>query len=169
MSIDLKKYSFNCEACNKKLKTYNLMREHLCKYNHKQNVINKFPDTLLYKKIDNIEIYTNRLDITKINKYIKKIEKIKVTKKKYKKKPVVLKENYNKEYYNLEIDEMIKLINEFANYMKFYNVNPETWFNYDYFLKYKNIDEEVIDIYIEVQDLVLDDDFIKLIENNKHI
>lgn len=162
--------SFHCKACNKTLKTYLYMRKHLCVPAHKNNVVKYYPETLLYRKIGDIEIYTGRLNLKKIRTYMKPVPKIKIEGNKQKKDkvlkpdPVLNVEKYEQEYYNLDKIDMIRLIDQFVVYLKFYKIDPENWFSYEYFMKYRDIDEEVMEAYIEVRDLVLDDDFLDSIK-----
>ena len=175
ISVILSK-SFHCKACDSILKTYNLMRKHLCLVKHKNNVIKRYPDTLLYKKINNgIEFYTGRLNLNKIYIYIIPIPKVTNEKSKNKNKnkikkkkliPILCKDKYE-EYFDLDIDNMIKLIDNFIEYLKYYKVDPDQWFNYSYYMKYRENDEEIMEAYIEVRDLVYDDDFIEYVQSDK--
>jgi len=146
------------------------MRLHLFSKKHKNNVVKYFPETLLYKKIyGEIEFYTGRLDLKKVGDYIIPIQKIKITKNKKKSEnsekivPILNKENYKYEYYHLDVPEMCKLIDDFAKYIKYHNIDPDQWFNYEYFINNNN-EEDIIDVYIEVKDLVFDDEFQSLIK-----
>lgn len=166
--------SYHCKACECTLKTYNNMRLHLLSEKHKNNVVKYFPETLLYKKINGeIEFYTGRLDLKKVGDYIIPIQKIKITKNKKNSKnsknneniiPILNKENYKYEYYHLDLTEMCKLIDDFTKYIKYYNIDPDQLFNYEYFINNKDNEEDIIDIYIEVKDLVFDDEFQSLIK-----
>lgn len=181
---ELLKKSFHCKACDSTLKTYKYMRKHLCSNKHKDNVVKNFPNTLMYRKIyGDIELYTGRLDLGKVGVYIIPVTKIKIVQKKNKyndnkkskkqKKdkdeeivePKLNLENYEQEYFHLDLIDMVRLIDRFADYMKFHKVDPDKWFNYEYFMKYRDINEDVIDVYVEVRDLVLDQDFLNLIKS----
>lgn len=160
--------SFDCMACDRTIKTYTYMRKHLKSNRHKKNVVKKYPETLLCKKIDDIIMYTGRLDLTKVKKYINPIEKIKKNNKKQKEnKNISLdKQKYIKQYFHKTKKEMITLIKKFSFYLKQMNIDPDDWFNYKYFLNNQSIDD-IEEIYEEVRYLVLDDSFMNAIKKEK--
>jgi hypothetical protein len=162
---DIVNKSFNCEACKIIIPTYKRLRSHMKKESHKSNIIIQYPQTLVYNMVDTSVISTGRIDMNKINEYIKVIPKIEKKKKekkekKDKKEEIVIldKELYKKEYLDMDYNEMKLLINHFILYIKFKGKDPNYFFDYKY---YKDDDstDNIIDTYTEISQIILDNDF----------
>ena len=164
---DIASKSFICKACTLTIPSYKKLRIHMKKESHKSNIIIQYPHTLVYNMVDNSIINTGRIDMNKINEYIKvipKVEKQKRAKKekkenKEKKEDIILdKELYKKEYLYMDNSEMKFLIDNFISYIKFKGKDPNYFFDYKF---YKDDDstDNIIDTYTEISQIILDDDF----------
>lgn len=151
--------SFKCKACDKKLKSFNILKNHIKTKNHKKNVISNYPETLVIKKINGIILLTNRIDITKISTYIIPIDKFSSSNfiKKRKSIKSINKDLYKKDSYTIDIDQAINLINKFCKYLQYNKIDPDSLFDYSYYLN--NIDDHntILDIYVDIQNIINDD------------
>jgi hypothetical protein len=129
---------------------------------HKKNVVESFPDTLCKKYINGIPMTTNKLDLKKRKEYIKIIElDIDIDKDKdiIKVTPITITEEmYEKEYFQLNNNEMTKLINNFIKFINNNNKKLEDWFNHEEYITNINNNNTIVDTYCEIRDVILDDD-----------
>lgn len=150
---------YNCLACNKNIPNTTMLKRHYLTTKHKLNVINNFPDTLDKKFIGDVELQINKLDLKKRNQYIKIIENCETSKKKTSKKLNVVTmtaEMYAKEYYELELAEMVYLINNAIKFIKMHNKKLDEWFNYAEYIEDKDNEEIIICTYADIKFLVMD-------------
>ena len=140
-------YSYKCEACNQYLRDKEKVQTHCNKLSHKQNVIEKYPDTC--KVGSGIEsngkwLLDPRLNLSMKHKYIIKLNamnnKISVKDKKTniieKNKPINIEKEFEDEiinintkdyveYYYLSDNKKEKLLNDAIKWMQQNNINPE--------------------------------------------
>lgn len=161
-----RRYKYHCETCNYKAEDIQHIRNHIKRESHKKKIISEFGDKIfVHKDIDGTPMNTGRIDMKKLNMYIKPInepyqepenKKQKITPVKETIKKTTIDKNDFEEYFNLSINEMKQLIKQFNNFVKSHNKDLDNYYDVDWY-KTHNEDKDIEELYIEIYGLVQDD------------
>ena len=155
---DSVEHKYACEICNLTFRCKYNFKVHYTSTRHIKNVKLQMPEACneIKTEYNNIQINKKiKIDPTKVNLYLKKVN---ITKSKNKKeiieqpKPKKFNKLDYKDYNELDDDEMKNLIEQFYKYAELKQIDLNEFYDIEYYQNNKNID--ITEHYIEVHYVV---------------